>query len=404
MRNWLFNILPPSGIFGMDRDTATITILLIVSIIFMYVLGRILGIILPALFKRIRIRKLERQAEILKSHGVFKKASRLLAPLCFIMLIPFIFPKSDVGDEFYTITIKILFSYLYLTLWIFITGLVSAIGDIISIRNRKSIRGFTQIIQVAVSLIIVILLISMLLDKSPFNVLAGLGASAAVLMLVFKDVLLGFAASVQLSANKMLQVGDWITMPRNKADGTVIEIGLTAVKVRNWDNTIINIPTYDLVSDSYQNWRGMSESGGRRVKRHISIDMQSVVFCDDSMLERFAKINLISDYVAEKIGKIKASPATSTTSPALSERPTNLEIFRIYLERYLENNPDVILEMTHFVRQLQPTPTGIPLELYFFTTTDWIPYENVQSRVFEHVIASVPSFGLRIFQEESDKT
>ena len=284
-------------IYKNDNHAISVIIMLIIIAIFTIAIVHFFRILLISIFQRIKLHKYERQTQILHNHKVFKRASALIAPLCLILFIPYIIDENLFSTNIEDVIFKGLFLYLYFTIWSFLIALLSAINDIMSIKNHKQIRGFIQIIQLAVSLVIFILAISMLLDKSPFNILAGLGASAAVMMFVFKDTLLGFVASVQLTVNDMLQIGDWISMPQYGADGTVIEIGLTAVKVSNWDNTITNIPTYSLVSDAYQNWRGMSDSGGRRVMRSISIDMQSVKFCDDSMLERFSKISLISDFI-----------------------------------------------------------------------------------------------------------
>jgi miniconductance mechanosensitive channel len=321
------------------------------------------------------------------------------------LCIPIIFPQEDIGNLLFSITKKALLIYLFVSLWNFLISTLSAINDVLSIRTRKSVHGFIQTIQLLVSIIFFVLAVSTILDKSPLNILAGIGASTAVLMFVFKDTLLGFVASLQLSLNDMLQIGDWIAMDKYGADGVVIEIGLTVVKIRNWDNTITNIPTYALVSDAYQNWRGMSESGGRRIKRSILIDMQSVKFCDDTMLEQFKKIDILKAYLERKSHELELYNQSKNIDNSVivnGRRLTNLGVFRAYIEEYLGSNPNVIQTMTHFVRQLQPTSTGLPIELYFFTTTEWIPYENIQSDIFDHIIASTPYFNLRIYQEESD--
>ena len=235
--------------------------------------------------------------------------------------------------------------------------------------------------------------------------LTGLGASAAILMLVFRDTILGFVSGIQLSANNMLKVGDWISMPKYGADGTVIEVTLNTVKVRNWDNTITTIPPYLLVSDSFQNWQGMRESGGRRVKRSINIDMSSVRFCTPEMLAKYRKIQLLKDYIdkTEKVVELYNKEHHIDNSILVNgRRQTNLGVFRAYLNSYLKSLPTINQELTCMVRQLQPTETGIPLELYFFSAIkDWVPYEEVQADVFDHVLAIIPEFGLRVFQNPS---
>lgn len=232
-----------------------------------------------------------------------------------------------------------------------------------------------------------------------------LGASAAILMLVFKDTLLGFVAGIQLSANDMLRPGDWITMEKYGANGTVIEVTLNAVKVKNFDNTITTIPPYALVSDAFQNWRGMSESPGRRIKRSINIDMNSVSFCTPEMLTKFRKISLLTDYIDEKEKELNAYNEAHRIDDSIrvnGRRQTNIGVFRAYLVNYLKSLPEVSKELTCMVRQLQPTETGIPIELYFFSSVkDWVPYEGIQSDVFDHVLAVIPEFGLSVFQNVS---
>ena len=405
MREFLLKLIPVNEIIGISKDSLVTLIMLLGLGTITICTTHFVCIGLISLFKRIKIHKYERQTDILKSHKVFAKASATLVPICLLLCIPIIFPQEDVGDFLFSTTRKALLIYLYASLWNFLLSTLSATNDVLSIRTRKSVHGFVQTIQLLVSIIFFVLVISTLLDKSPLNILAGIGASTAVMMFVFKDTLLGFVASLQLSLNDMLQIGDWIVMDKYGADGVVIEVGLTVVKIRNWDNTITNIPTYALVSDAYQNWRGMSESGGRRVKRSILIDMQSIKFCDDNMLAQFEKIDLLKPYLERKSNELKLYNRNKNIDNFISlngKQLTNLTIFRTYIELYLENNPNVIQTMTHFVRQLQPTSTGLPLELYFFTSTDWIPYENIQSDIFDHIIASVPLFNLRIYQQESD--
>lgn len=244
-------------------------------------------------------------------------------------------------------------------------------------RNRP-LKGIFQMLQVVNICVGLILVFSVLLEKSPIDLFVGLGAAATILMLVFKDTIVGLVSGVQLSANDMLRPGDWITLPKHNADGVVFEVNLTTVKVRNWDNTTVTIPPYVLVSDSFQNWRGMQDSNGRRIKRSINIDMTHVRFCTT---EEYAT------YQAK--GLIEANEADIT----------NLTVFRRYLMQYLRQHPRVNKDMTLMVRQLQPTSCGIPLELYFFSTNkQWVAYETLQSDVFDYVMAILPSFGLRVFQ------
>ncbi|MFO7924871.1 MAG: mechanosensitive ion channel [Bacteroidales bacterium] len=268
-----------------------------------------------------------------------------------------------------------------------------------------SIKGYIQVGKIIVYFIGIILVLSVILNESPRVFLTGLGALAAVLMLVFKDTILGFVASIQLSANNMIRIGDWIEMPGHNADGPVTEITLNTVKVRNWDQTITTVPTYALVSESFYNWRGMAESGGRRIKRSINIDMKSVKFCTPEMLDKFSKIYLLKSYIKEKeeeLKKYNEERGIDDTVTVNKRRQTNIGVFRKYVELYLRNHGKIHQDMTFLVRHLQPTPTGIPIEIYVFSREqEWAVYEEVQADIFDHILSVVPEFGLNVFQNPS---
>ncbi len=287
--------------------------------------------------------------------------------------------------------IRLVDSYFTFAVIRFLYSLLEVMFEVVSLRpawENKPIKGLRQTAQGVVMIIGAILIISIMIDKSPTILLTGLGASAAVIMLIFKDSILGFVSGIQLSANDMVQVGDWISMPKYGADGTVEEVTLTTVKIRNFDKTIVTLPPYLLVSESFQNWRGMQLSGGRRVMRSISIDMSGVKFLSPDELASFAGIGLLADHIAE-LGRN-------------GEAPTNLGLFRAYLELYIRKKVPVNPDMMVMVRQLQPTETGLPMQLYFFTNTViWTEYEKIQADVFDHVLAIIPTFGLRVFQSPS---
>ena len=272
-------------------------------------------------------------------------------------------------------------------------------------KHNLPLRGIFQSIKLLAALTAVVVAISLLIGKSPFILLGGLGAMTAVLLLVFKDVLLGFVAGIQLSANDMLALGDWLEMPKYNADGEVIDISLTTVKVRNWDNTITTIPAYALIADSFKNWRGMSESGGRRIKRAIFIDATSVNFLQPEDIERLRRTALLSDYIEQKNIEIHHENQKSgldLSSPVNGRRLTNLGTFRAYLIVYLRQHKAIHPTMTQLVRQLAPEPNGIPLEIYAFTNdTRWANYESIQSDIFDHIFAVLPEFGLRVYQAPS---
>lgn len=346
--------------------------------------------------------------DIIFDHRVMVHLSRMVIPVIIYIFIPVAFADATSGTLNFLLRICqiiILISFLS-----FINSLLKAVYTVYSEKEQlrdRPLKGMLQTLQVMVWFIGVIIIVSILINKSPVSLLAGLGASAAILLLVFKDSIMGFVSGVQLSANDMLKVGDWIAMPKYGADGTVIEVTLATVKIRNWDNTITTIPPYLLVSDSFQNWRGMRESGGRRVKRSINIDMTSIRFCTSEMLTKYRRIQLLADYVEKTEGVIKEYNEERGIDNSIlvnGRRQTNLGVFRAYLMAYLKSLPDVNQELICMVRQLQPTDHGIPMELYFFCSIkDWVPYEAVQADVFDHVLAIIPEFDLQVFQSPSGR-
>ena len=345
--------------------------------------------------------------DIVFDHKVMVHLSRMVAPILIYIAIPIAFPEhADSG--LLDFLRRLCMIYILAVFLRFVSSLFTAIYQVYSRKEQyrdKSLKGLLQTAQVILFFIGAIIIISILINQSPVVLLTGLGASAAVLMLVFKDSIMGFVSGIQLSANNMLKVGDWITMPKYGADGTVIEVTLNTVKVRNFDNTITTIPPYLLISDSFQNWQGMQESGGRRVKRSINIDMTSVRFCTPEMLEKYRKIQLLTNYVEETervVEEYNKEHDIDNSVLVNGRRQTNLGVFRAYLTNYLRSLPTVNQEMTCMVRQLQPTETGIPLELYFFSANKvWVAYEGIQADVFDHVLAIIPEFGLRVFQNPS---
>ena len=346
--------------------------------------------------------------DIVFDHKVMVHLSRMVAPVIIYIFVPVAF--AEAGSATLAFIQRICLIYIIITFLSFINSFLKAVYTVYSAKEQlrdRPLKGMLQTVQVILWFVGAIVIVSILINKSPVSLLAGLGASAAILMLVFKDSIMGFVSGVQLSANDMLKVGDWIAMPKYGADGTVIEVTLNTVKVRNWDNTIVTIPPYLLVSDSFQNWRGMRESGGRRVKRSINIDMTSVKFCTPEMLAKYRKIRLLKDYVEhteQVIADYNEKNHIDNSILVNGRRQTNLGVFRAYLTAYLKSRPDVNQELTCMVRQLQPTDHGIPMELYFFCSLkDWVPYEGVQADVFDHVLAIIPEFDLQVFQSPSGR-
>lgn len=322
--------------------------------------------------------------DILLSNDVLKSAFNLVPPVLLIALLPALINDSG---KMYAVFMRILAIYITIVSVKLACSILSSLYKLSNEYEKtknSTLQGVFQMLKIAAISVGAIIIISIIIDSNPLRILAGLGASAAVLMLVFKDSIMGLVAGVQLSANDMLRPGDWIQMPKYGADGNVVDVSLTTVKVQNWDKTITTIPPYALVSDSFQNWRGMFDSGGRRIKRSIFIDMNSIRFCSDKEIEKYKKNGWLKEDCNDNV--------------------VNLGVFRNYLEQFLSTHPLVNKELISMVRQLQPTPQGLPLELYFFYNgTTWIPYEHAQADVFEHVFAILPEFGLKVFQSPTGK-
>ena len=303
------------------------------------------------------------------------------------ILVYFLLPLAFVrGKEILDFSQKICAVYIIAAILFTINGLLLVMLDVYNAKDKQKSRpmkGFVQVLQVLLFFIGGIIIIAVLLDKSPMTLFAGLGASAAVLMLVFKDSILGFVAGVQLSANDMLRIGDWISLPNDTANGTVEEITLNTVKIRNWDNTISTVPPYTLVNNSFQNWRGMQESGGRRVNKNIYLDMTTLKFCTSDMLDVIRKdVPLMADY-----------------QPAEGEVPTNAQLYRIYIERYLRSLPVVNQDLDLIISQKEPTTYGVPVQVYFFSRNKvWKEYERIQSDIFDHLLVMVGKFDLKLYQ------
>ncbi|MBT3716797.1 MAG: mechanosensitive ion channel [Deltaproteobacteria bacterium] len=302
-----------------------------------------------------------------------------------------------------------LISVLFLiAVMMFLDAMLSALLAIYgksAIAKEISITPFVQVLKLGLYFVTGILLLSLLLQKTPLYFLSGLGALTAVLMFVFKDVLMGFVAGIQLIANKMVAPKDWIEMPKYGADGDVLEITLTTVKVQNFDNTITTIPTYALINESFKNWRNMNLSGGRRIKRYVNIDLGSIKFCNSEMLVRFKSIQLISQYIQnrqEEILVYNKKHQIDESTLVNGRRLTNIGVFRSYVEAYLRQHPMIHNDMTFLIRQLSPRENGLPIEIYVFCkNTNWTAYEAIQADIFDHILAVVPEFDLRVFQEPS---
>ncbi|WP_300727948.1 mechanosensitive ion channel domain-containing protein [uncultured Bacteroides sp.] len=369
---------------GIDPDYTSwsVRLTLLASIIIIsYVVTKLVRHLVIPIVEKITAKTKAKWDDYLFNDKMLTGFCRMVPPIMLYILLPLAF--SDMPNLL-TILEKACSIYVVITTLMLINTFLNSLYDISneheSLRNRP-LKGIYQMMNLIAIAIGIILILSILINQNAATILAGLGASAAVLMLIFKDSILGLVAGVQLSANDMLRPGDWITMTKYGADGYVIEVSLTTVKVQNFDKTITTLPPYALVSDSFQNWRGMKECGGRRIKRFINIDMTTVRFCTEEERKKFKSKGWMTD--ADKDEK----------------ETVNLKVFRNYLVHYLNNHPQINKDMMIMVRQLQPTAEGLPLELYCFTdTTEWIYYEQIQGELFDHVLAVLPQFGLRIFQ------
>jgi miniconductance mechanosensitive channel len=337
---------------------------------------------------------------------VRQRALSRLAHLAPALVIYLLAPAALEGmDSVIAFVRSALQVYMIVILMLVLDSLLNSIEEIYQqFRASKEIpiRGFIQVLKLVLYFVAGISVISILLNKTPIYLLSGIGALAAVTMLVFKDAILGFVAGIQLAANRMVAVGDWIEMPKYGADGDVLEVALTTVKVQNWDKTITTIPTYALISDSFKNWRGMTDSGGRRIKRAVNIDLGSIKFCNEEMLERFGKIQYISEYIEQKKHELEAfnqSKNVDNRSLVNGRRMTNIGTFRAYVRAYLHDHPAINQDMTFLVRQLPPTEHGLPIEVYVFSNnTVWANYEAIQADIFDHILAVVPEFDLCLYQ------
>ena len=364
-----------------SNSEARLAILITSAIVLFYICDIICRrLILPAVNK-VTSKTTSKWDDILFNKDVLTNVSRLIPPIVLKVILPYLFSESH--TVFFWAD-KIIDIYIVATATRLACSIFNSLYDISNENQRmknRTLKGVFQMFKIIALCIGAIIIVSIVIDKNPANILTGLGAMAAVLMLVFKDPIMGLVAGVQLSANDMLRQGDWITLPKHDADGEVVEVTLTTVKVKNWDKTITTIPPYALVSESFQNWRGMFDSGGRRIKRSLYIDMNTVGFCSKEQVEKFR----------EK-GWLKGIECTGG-------QIVNLTVLRNYLDIYLRNNERVNHEMIFMIRQLQPTPQGLPLELYFFSAdTAWVAYEHLQADVFEHILAVMPEFGLKVFQ------
>ena len=372
----------------------------VIAIFFAYLIFLITNQIILRSITKIFRRTSTKFDDVLLEQKVFNKLPFLI-PLIFLYSLRDIIPFFKSADRF-------IIALIALIILISLNALINAINDVYKksrFSEKLNIKSYTQVIKLIINSVGIIIIAALLAGKSPIYFLSGLGALTAVLILVFKDTILSLVSSVQISSNDLFKIGDWIEAPQFGADGNVIDIALHSVKVQNWDKTICVIPTNQLINSSFKNWRGMSESGGRRIKRSIKLDMKSIKFCSHSMIEKIKTMFLLKDYIEEKLKEITDYNINQKVDEKdlLNGRSlTNVGTFRAYVKYYLKNNAKIHNEMTFLVRQLAPQSDGLPIEIYVFSNdTNWVNYEAIQSDIFDHLLAILPEFELEIFQNLS---
>ncbi len=399
--NWLINFGFSDFWTKAIHISSSIFIVVLVSILTNYIVKKIIIQVIKQLVKHSR----NTWDDVFLEKKVFDKLSHYAPALVIHYSAQYIFLTNVKMVEFVQTCTYI---YMIVVTLSVIKLFLDAVNDIYmqspSSKN-KPIKGYLQLVNIIIIVNALIIIYSLVSGNDIKGIVAGLGAMAAVLILVFRDTILGFVASIQLSSNNMVKIGDWISMPSKGADGTILEITLHTVKVQNWDKTISTIPTYALVSESFFNWKGMEESGGRRIKRSINIDMRSVHFCSPELLDKLHRIQYLSEYIQLKTKELDEYNKGNNIDETLKvngRRLTNLGVFRKYLECYLHNNPKIHKEMTFLVRQLQPSEKGIPIEIYVFSNDqEWASYESIQADIFDHILAIIPEFELEVFQNPS---
>jgi miniconductance mechanosensitive channel len=393
---------------GVQEDTAMIAGAMITGICLLlvaYIVYKIVNFVIVRLVHAIIKKSAAKWDDALVESQLFARLSHLAPALVIGTLGKAVFAKQPAVLAFTDGFVNLYLVVIVVGVIFSVLDSIHAISQRINLLSGMPLKGVVQAAKLLIFLIATVLVLSILLRKSPVYFLSGIGALTAVLMMIFKDAILGFTGGIMLAANNLVRVGDWIEMPSAGADGDVVDVSLTTVKVRNWDNTTVTIPAYSLASGSFKNWRGMSDSGGRRIKRALNIDMQTVRFADEAMLERWRRISLLKPYLDSKqkeIDEENKKTGRDLTVLGNGRRLTNLGTFRAYCEAYLRAHPKIHKKMTLMARQLQPTELGLPLELYTFSNdTGWVNYENIQSDILDHLLAIISEFGLAVYQNPS---
>ncbi|NLD49585.1 MAG: mechanosensitive ion channel family protein [Clostridiaceae bacterium] len=395
---WIENLLIQYGLSAKPAEFLSggiIALLIILSSVLSYIIVK--SVVLKIIIRFVKKNKFEWD-DVLLDRKVFHKLS-LIVPALVIYFMASIF------TDYYYLIHRLILAYILIVVIFVIDAVLDSVDDIYRkypISKVRPIKGFLQVVKIVIYIVIGIVIVANLMGQSPLILLSGIGALTAVFSFIFKDSILGLVAGIQLTSNDMLRIGDWIEMSNYGADGIVIDITLTTVKVQNFDMTYVTVPAYSLISNSFKNWRGMLEAGGRRIKRSIYIDVKSIKFCTEEMIEKYKKINFLKEYIMDKEKEIKQYNEKNKIDISLTvnrRNLTNIGTFRIYIENYLKSHPKIHSNMIQMVRQLSPGEHGLPLEIYAFTNdTGWVNFERVQSDIFDHILAVASEFELRVFQ------
>lgn len=400
--DWIGSWLVDMGLSGGILNVAQVALIILALIIICFLSDFISRKIVLTLVERIIRKTKNTWDDVLVEKNVFGNVAHIVPAVVIGVLSPVLFK----GHPFWVVTgEKVSSIYLAISMVLTFVAFLKAFQLYLQSRpflKDKPLDSYTQLIRLIVYIIVGIYIISVLLDKSPYGVFSALGAMSVVLMLVFKDTILGFVGSIQIAANDMVKVGDWVEFPKYGADGDVLEIKLQTIKVQNWDKTVTTIPTYAFVSEAFKNWRGMEESGGRRIKRSLMIDMNTVKFSTAADLDKYKGVHYIQSYLEDKEKEVESHNTNNQidlSNQVNGRRITNLGTFRAYVVNYLKNHPEISKEMTFLVRQLSPTEKGLPLEIYVFSKEQrWAQYEDIQSDIFDHILSVLNEFDLAIFQ------
>ena len=398
---WISLLNLPDNLHTIVVKTVIVAVVIILCILVDIVTRKVVA----AILHKIILRTKTTWDDVIVNRGVLNRLSHIAPAVVVYFLGPLIFSEI----EWLTQLIQRLSLAYMVGISVFaLFSLFDGLNDIYSSferAKRRPIKGYIQLLKIFAALVGIVIIITTILNKSPIGFLSGIGAMSAILILVFKDTILGFVSGIQISSNNLVQIGDWIEIPKYGADGTVIEISLQNMQIQNWDKTISTVPLYALVSDSFKNWRGMTESGGRRIKRSIYIDMRSIHFCSPELLDRLGKFKLLHEYITHRRDEVvqhNSEQGIAEDDTISGRRMTNIGTFRAYIVAYLKNNPNINTDMTFLVRHLQPGPQGLPIEIYVFSKEqEWVNFEIIQADIMDHLLAVMQEFELKVFQSPS---